>query len=364
MQAHGNADVVAALEHFLAKAREGRMAYISMFGLTEPAHVLSYFGGSIEELPRAWKVAGEQREMMIDQIRKRERPPQDMSLGVDYVCFNACSAPLSFDFLAWMVDAEMTRVRTGAPFPLKVHFWFGKDNVDDPRLTSDSAPGLGLPARKIMLENVCRPMLKLIGAVEDLKAIGGWFTAVCTTRGVVEAAKAGEPVPKFKSPLPPPIFGQYVTITLREAVDWPHRNSNIDAWMKFAFYLRGEGERVIFVRETGEADVTLDAFGTSPKASKDLLYRMALYNGARANLFVSNGPASLAWFSDKPWLMFTEVEQEGLETTYKPNTPKAWRENMGIEVGQQWPWSKPNQRIIWQKDDYETIVEAWRNFIA
>lgn len=367
-QAHGNADVVAALETILAEAKQGLMAYVAIMGLTEPEDVSAYFGGSIHLLPRAHKDIGTLQEMMKAKIMERDLPPRDPALGADYACYNACVAPLSFDFLAWMVDAEMTRVRKGAPAPLKVHFWFGRNREDDPRITKDSEPGLGLPSRKIMLENVCRPMLKLIGAVEDEKATGGWFTAVCTTRGIVEAAKAGEPVPKFKAPKTTFWHDHrgYVTITLREAVDWPHRNSSIGEWLRIADYLKERGERVVFVRETSQAYEFLGPYATWPPASIDLSARMALYQSAKANLFVSNGPASLAWFSDKPWLMLTEPEPdvapEG-QHIYAPNTRKAWRENMGIEVGEQWPWSRPDQRIVWAKQDYETIVEAWEQWI-
>ncbi len=363
LQAHGNADVVAALEHFLAKAKEGLIGYTAILCFQEPDKVSSYFGGSIHLLPEAVKAVGTFQGMMQAKWLNCELPPRDETLGADYVCYNACTAPLSFDFLAWLIDAEMTRRRRGAPYPLKVHFWFGRDGT----------MGLGLPSRKIMLENVCRPMLGLIGAIETDNS-GGWFTAVCTTRGIAEASRAGEPVPKFHSTaaVPPTSTRRLskppVTITLREAVDWPHRNSNIEAWFNVADYLKARGEDVVFVRETAKAYDELPlGYDICPQASIDLHSRMALYQFAKANLFVSNGPGTLAWFSDKPWLMFVqpepEVAPEG-QHIYAPNTPKAWRENMGLEVGQQWPWSRPDQRMIWGKDEYDSIIAAWEKFIA
>ena len=43
---------------------------------------------------------------------------------------------------------------------------------------------------------------------------------------------------------------------------------------------------------------------------------------------------------------------------YAPNTPKFWRDELGLEVGQQFPWARPDQRVIWAPDDYENLVKA------
>jgi hypothetical protein len=75
------------------------------------------------------------------------------------------------------------------------------------------------------------------------------------------------------------------------------------------------------------------------------------------NLFVSNGPATLAFFSEWSWMMFLKIEEDG--HPYAPNTPKFWRAEFGMEVGTQFPWAQPDQRIVWKGDDYENLVEAW-----
>ena len=153
-----------------------------------------------------------------------------------------------------------------------------------------------------------------------------------------------------------------ITITLREMDLYPYRNSNLWAWLNLAQYLTDHGEYVVFVRDTAKATEKLDGFEICPEASVDLHSRMALYEIAKLNLFVANGPTTLGWFGDFPWLSFTRIEPDGHE--YVPNTPSFWRDNIGIEVGTQLPWALPDQRIIWQPDDYENLIKAWEEFQA
>ena len=81
---------------------------------------------------------------------------------------------------------------------------------------------------------------------------------------------------------------------------------------------------------------------------------MALYAEAKMNFFVSNGPVSLCVFSDAPWMQFVTLGSEEMS--------KFWVEHAAVEKGEQYPWSKPNQRIIWQPDTYENLVAAWEQF--
>jgi hypothetical protein len=74
---------------------------------------------------------------------------------------------------------------------------------------------------------------------------------------------------------------------------------------------------------------------------------------------VSAGCSALLLYSNCPWLTFIELQTD--EHAYRPDTPSFWKENQGIEQGEQYPWCKPNQRLIWKPDTYENIVEAWNN---
>jgi hypothetical protein len=114
---------------------------------------------------------------------------------------------------------------------------------------------------------------------------------------------------------------------------------------------------VILVRDTACANEPFYSWEICPLASTNLHMRMALYEQAKCNLFVANGPCTLAQFSDRPWLCFTPIEPD--DSPYKANTAMFWRMYVGIDVGEQFPWSRPDQRIVWKKDTYENICTAW-----
>ena len=62
---------------------------------------------------------------------------------------------------------------------------------------------------------------------------------------------------------------------------------------------------------------------------------------------------------DKPYLVFTQIEPEG--SPYRANTASFWKREAlmdiprrSVSVG-----TTENQRLIFKKDTYETISEAW-----
>lgn len=345
------------LERWLARAKEGRLNYAAIAVCQYPDLVANDFTGSVDmELAMDFTLA-KLRSNVQEAREKRLLPPRDPTLGADYVCYNLNQAPLSFDLLPWLIDAEMTRVRLGAPAPLKVGF---AREAEDEQTES----------RNLMLDRLARPMLKLLGAVEDERALLGRNKEVYVYGHVTHAVKhLGEKAPILQASdeamytvahsligwsEPPP-----VVITLREAQHWPHRNSNMKAWLKFADRLKADGERVIIVRDTQEAEVLLEGYTTYPEASKDLDIRMALYEQAKINLFVANGPWNLALFGTRPWLMFNAVSSWDV---FFPNTPLWWTKYQGISEGEQFPWSRTYQRIIWKADDYDILCRAWDDF--
>ena len=146
-----------------------------------------------------------------------------------------------------------------------------------------------------------------------------------------------------------------VTITLREAEHYTFRNSNIKAWLKFAGDLKDKGEDVIFIRDTAKGNETITGFETHPPASFNISARAAIYERAKCNLFVSNGPCSLAWFLPSPYLTFIRFH----DPNYEVHSTDFWREQCGLEPGAQWPWAKPGQRLVYEADDYENLCAAW-----
>src|SRR6185436_290868 len=112
------------------------------------------------------------------------------------------------------------------------------------------------------------------------------------------------------------------------------------------------GEDVIFVRDTAKADEPIEGIETSPRASRDFLYRAALMFSARANMFVANGPSLLAWYSDVPFLNFKLLCPE--EPEWGPGKPAFWHRH-GMAPGDQLPWTAPTQRLVWEEDELKNI---------
>ena len=351
----GNEEVIFHLETLLTEARRGKAAYFVGLLLSDSGEQLSGGWSGLNYLEQhALDSLDRLSAGLNTAIYNKKLPDRTGKEPADRVCYNVTQAPTSFDFINWLADAEATRLREGAPAPLKVAFWFGRDHKT----------GLESELRSRMFHHVVKPALALFGAVEDPAAVDGRIKNFYSTRDIVANYAIGIPMPELRAPADMAEamraqFGGAVTITLREAAYFPERNSNIDDWIRFAYYLRDQGERVVFVRDTAKAHEPIEGFETCAEASIDLHCRLALYEAAKINLFTSNGPASLGVYSRWPWLAFFKTEPDG--HGYAPATPSFWRDNFGVEVGSQYPWSAPDQRIIWSDDSYESLVSAWED---
>lgn len=343
IRASGNAEVEALFLRWAEKAKQGRLRYAAIVACENQGHVdVEHAGSAGCEFAANFGF-----DLLKDNIFGHKRSGGADGLGPDFVRYDLSRAPVGWDFASWLIDQEMGRIRANAPGPLKVAF------------IGDVGKRKWGPTEARMVENVMRPLLGLIGAVEDPRAAhSAVIKEFYMLRYVTEAAAHGEKVPMFK---PPAEWANrtspgHVTITLREAEHWPHRNSNMTAWTKLAQELRRRGETVIIVRDTAHATEPFEDFLICPEASTDIGARAALYASAKCNLFVANGPWSLALFGDRPWLMFNAVSTAD---PFDANQPEMWKDFHGIGQGEQFPWSRLEQRIIWHADDYETMLAAW-----
>ena len=269
--------------------------------------------------------------------------------------------PASWDFLQWLINVEIWRYahqggEVGIAFKAGPREGFRNDT--SPRPASQC---------RMIFDNVMRPALQLTGAKElnEPTAIRDVNVPYLTCLAS-QWDKHGGQMPMFKVPQKQwEEAGDYLgerwplTITLREASYHPRRNSNIEAWKEFA---QKCGEDVIFIRDTAKADEPLEGFETCPRASKDLLFRAALMAHARCNLTVSNGPWILCLYSRAPWLNFNSWRPDYPE--YSPGQESWWASQIGCPVGSQFPWASPYQRMVWKRDDYESIKEAWEQMPA
>ena len=349
----GNKEVIDLLRHWLKESRKGQITHAAIALCDGTDDVAISYAGDLGPLPQV--IVG--LDMLTKELAHihRKRQPGERKEGLDssFHEYNLAIDANNWDFLVWLVDAEMRRVREDAMPPLKIAFTHEEDLSETCRQ---------------FVNRVYRPLLPLIGAVEDPRAIGGHRNASLTPYQISLAARRGERVPMLQAPedtrraVRHNLNGRNpVTITLREAKHWPKRNSNLPAWIRFARDLQAKGEDVIFVRDTIRANEPLEDFETWPQASFHVATRMALYQEAKVNLFVSNGPAGLGLFSDRPYLYFLRVFKD---QEYEANNPDWWVRANGIGEGEQWPWATPNQRMIWKSDEYESLCEAWEQYGA
>lgn len=352
----GNEQVVKMLEDWVRKAKQGRINHIALVACEGSGKVSYGNTGAIGvEFAMNWGLDS-LKERLFKAFHSRSAPT-DTHAPANRFCFNMMQMAPSFDFMNWLVAAKMEMIREGAPEPMRVGFW--KGDVEESWKDDDRRPG--------MFEKVVRPALDFIGAVEDPSAVNGRTLDCYLLRAVTEAARRGEEVPSFKAPEKARMEvssilrnSKPVVITLREANHWPHRNSNLDEWLKFASYLEKIGEKVIFVRDTAKADIPIDGFETCPEASRDIGIRLALYEKSKCSMFAANGPWNMAVFADFPWLMINEAL---VSDPFDFNTPEGWKTHNGISVGEQLPWSRADQRIIWKKDTYDNMRQAWEELM-
>ncbi len=264
--------------------------------------------------------------------------------------------PPSWDFTVWLMNAEIDR-RAASGGRMHVRFRPGPRKGFRP----DGTPRT-LASKVAIFQNVMRPALRLIGAVEQpAKPFDGPVQTAPTHLPVhaVQACRAGRAIPWWDVPTETMeemrdfLNGRRpVVITLREATHWPTRNSNIEAWVGFA---RDSKEDIIFVRDTEKASEPLPGFETNPRAAVELLWRAALMESAKCNLLVANGPIGISLFGRRPWLMFGCLTPE--LPKYGPGSPEYW--DKMLLGGNQYPWSSPKQQIVWEKDIREAIERAW-----
>lgn len=345
---YSGVEVIKLLEGALKAAKEKRFGSVAMvlvgFGKPDPIP-FAIVGGDVNLEDFQAEACMRLSKVIKEAAAQRKLPPRNERLDKSHVCYNLCLQSMSFDFLNWLVDCEMERIRAKAPGPLKVSFFRGEKPDDAIH-------------RVAFLDNVFRPALKFIGAVEDDAAALGHNKVPTVLRDVVKASRAGEDVPTFKTDRKARAsLAGAVTITLRETGHSPARNSDTAEWVKFAGWLQDRGEKVVFVRDTAKALEPFGDFATCPEASLDLADRLALYEGAKMNYFSENGPVTLAVFGTRPWVSFVDIQEDDCPEAGR--TPFFWRELFDMGKGDQYPWAAPDQRIVWKEATFENMVESW-----
>ncbi len=154
-------------------------------------------------------------------------------------------------------------------------------------------------------------------------------------RACIETYKKHGRIGKIKYECKP---RDYVTVTLRKSRT-PERDSNESEWLRFADMC---GEKVVIIPD-------------SESEPLPLAKRMMLYAGAKMNFMVMNGPATLCFHSDAPYLVMKTIGGEDCGST----APKFMEQN-GITPGFQFPWAVSGQRLSYLTDTAENIMAEWQ----
>jgi len=291
-------------------------------------------------------------------VKKWQR---EAELRVVTAVYDLAYSPPTYDFLTFLVEAERYRKREGFA-RIDVTFMPGPMwGFRDDQLPPDAA------TRRGMLWRVCVPMAKLLPSVRNVTVLeeraevknevfppeyeeqrplaryGAGFS-----RGAWQMLEASEYARRRAARLFP---YPYATISLRQASYWPERNSNIEAWLRVAAWLWRQDIWPVFIPDTEGA--APEGFGACEPAAWDLDLRAALYEGARVNLGVSNGPMTLLPFLKARYLTFKILTPSATATT--PEFLAAHGFAPGDSPGGDGRW-------VWAEDDYETIIEQLQEF--
>ena len=273
--------------------------------------------------------------------------------------YDLAHSPPTYDMVTFVCLAEHVRIEQELD---GINFVFVLGPIDGFR--DDVLPPRDPMVRQQMLDNICKPLCTLLPSCinvsvmkrEEANAVEGktfgldqnkyamTYTALLWNKGFL-------PLRTHSSDE----WSNVITITLRETEYWPGRNSDLNVWREIATWLQDQGEEVIFIRDTNKAYTTLDGFTISPKHSKDLLARATLYNSAKLNLFIPNGPQAIAINMNAPTLLFRKFDKTAPCIDLDFYTKSGWPVNSQI----------PNSNVTftWRFEAVKPIKDAitkWR----
>lgn len=289
--------------------------------------------------------------------------------------YDLAVGPVSFDFVVFLVKAEIERKRIGAT---RLHIIIVPD-PNGPGGFRDKSQFYDQHEAHFRLWNILIPAPQLFGAsvtlaLDWLQARrlasdkewkcwpSDWDHQTLKDRrhlvgDLIAAARAGTPIPhvkpseyacravkecyeKFRRPV--------VTMTLRSTY-LAERNSDRAAWEEARRHVEARGFAVVVLDDTRVALQRGSGFG---ELNLDL--RAAMYQEAALNLHANSGAASLSWFSERPYRMFgagvPAEEWDGLFV------------KQGLPLGSSWPWASEGQRIVYGRTTREQIVAEFEDW--
>lgn len=152
------------------------------------------------------------------------------------------------------------------------------------------------------------------------------------------------------------------TITLRDSIFFPLRNSNLKEWVKVADWLESNGIHPVFIPDTEavlEGKIPdVGKHELSIAAAMNVEIRSAYYELSEFNLMVSGGPYTLALYNKNSHLAMFKIQVDAYKCT-----SGTFLKEQGFETGKTPAYANDNQKFIWAEDTFENITsEAARSF--
>lgn len=153
-----------------------------------------------------------------------------------------------------------------------------------------------------------------------------------------------------------------VTITIRSSLYDKGRNSNIDAWSKFASYLLVCGYHAVIIPDTDNAfgqESLFERASIFSECSWNMGLRAAIYEIAFLNFFVPNGPADLAVFNPgTSYICMNMLPASSIVTT------EAAYKAVGHVIGEDYKFATDKQRLCFKPDSFENIKYEFDQFVS
>ncbi len=300
-----------------------------------------------------------------------------------YAFYDFSLARISYNYFGFLVMAELARRRAGAD---GVHVVFVPADGDGFRANNQydleqkrwrvrnilmAGAGLLPSCRQMTLCQSREEARKIFDRTDGEvfpkgytieKPVVAWHTGLSVIAGnrgdnvqVLEASEqARSYLQEWVSNLCP--GKKFVTITLRSAAFHPTKNNDVELWAELAARIEKDGYRAVIIPDTDNALLPMDPcmgdFLQVPIAAFNIDLRMALYEAAFLNLFVSNGPAQIAALNrNVQFVQFISGEYIA--------DPVAMERHAGVKFGSTPPHLNLFQKYVWRE---QTIDVLWENF--
>lgn len=321
-------------------------------------------------------------------LRRRLSSIRGRNAGAGLIAFYDLGHwPITFDFLWFLLAAEIARQEAGLPF---IHL------VLVPPTSWEEGPEeaayykvVNGDARRQRLYDILIPACQFLPSITGLtlaesreaasllanrrpgeKYPHSYFPEtpaqfVPFSRVVVDRSRRGGNIPSLRPTAAALAWADawsqthmagrpFVTVTIRDYGYNILRNSNVAAWNSFARELKERGLSVVFIPDMLRSlDATDNPFSDAlflPEAAWNLGFRAAIYERAYVNCGVNGGPMSLCIFNPiSRYILFRMVVESD------PVGNSEYQRQLGFDPGKPFPFASPFQRIVAEPDELETI---------